>query len=103
MVRLQFKPTSTPQAALEFAPLTSLSSLQVLAQTSYNDTSKFLEPLSLLDIEEITQSLFNYQGIHTRYKMRITSLEVYNEAHSEFLSKIDNNEEQEEREMIDLI
>ena len=60
------------------------------------------EPLSLLNIEEITQSLFNYQGIYTRYEMIIASLEVYNEAHSKCLSKINNNEELKEREMIDL-
>ena len=98
MVRLQSKPTSTPQVALEFASLTFLSSLRVLAQTSYNDTSKFLEPLSLFDIEEITQSLFNYQGIYTRYEMIIISLELYNEAHSKYLSKITTMKNSKERD-----
>ena len=98
MVRLQSKPTFTSQVALEFSPLTSLSSLQVLAQTSYNNTSKFLEPLNLLDIKEITQSRFNYQRIHTKYELIITSLEVTNEAHSEFLSRIKTMKNTNERD-----
>ena len=98
MVRLQTKPTSTSQVTLEFPPLTSLFSLQVLAQTSYNDTSKLLELLSLLDIKEITQSLFNYQGISTKYELIITSLEVTNETHSEFLSRIKTMKNTNERD-----